>query len=100
LKPTLPYILYHHERWDGKGYPKGLKGKAIPVKARLLALADVSDALTTKRPYHPARPHHEVVQFIRQNAGKMFDPQMANIFIQVMDQVQQRKKQPSLVKAK
>lgn len=95
LRPTLPYILYHHERWDGQGYPKGLKGAAIPIQARLLTLADVYDALTTRRPYHPARSHEEVIQFIHNQAGKMFDPQLALLFIRVLNRVRQRAKQPA-----
>ena len=85
LRPTLPYILYHHERWDGTGYPRGLKGKAIPIQARVLALADVYDALTTQRPYHPARPHEEVVRFIRLQAGKMFDPRLVPVFLRAIE---------------
>lgn len=85
LGGTLPYILYHHERWDGSGYPSGLKEKKIPLEGRLLALADVYDALTTSRPYHPARPHREVVQFIEQRAGIHFDPELAPIFVTMIN---------------
>lgn len=94
LHGTLPYILYHHERWDGSGYPKGLAEKEIPIQGRLLALADVYDALTTERPYHPARPHHEVVEIIQDDAGTHFDPKLAPIFIKVVDaKIGQRAKQ-------
>ncbi len=85
LQPTLPYILYHHEKWDGTGYPERLGGKDIPLEGRLLAVADVYDALTSVRPYHPARPHAEVMQFILANAGKHFDPEMVPIFVQAME---------------
>lgn len=85
LRPTLPYILYHHERWDGQGYPKGLRGEDIPLQGRVLALADVYDALTTERPYHPPRSHHETIAFLRENAGTMFDPRLTQVFIQVME---------------
>ncbi len=95
LRPTLPYVLYHHERWDGKGYPEGIGGKEIPIQGRLLALADVYDALTTTRSYHRARTHEEVVEIIRHETGKHFDPQLAPIFIEVMNRMRAkaRKKQ-------
>ncbi len=85
LRGTLPYLLYHHERWDGSGYPRGLKGREIPIQGRLLALADVYDALTTTRPYHPGRTHQEVVKFIRYEAGRQFDPRLALLFVRVLD---------------
>ncbi|MEK7441014.1 MAG: HD domain-containing phosphohydrolase, partial [Chloroflexota bacterium] len=84
LRPTLPYILFHHERWDGSGYPRGLKAKAIPVEGRLLAIVDVFDAITTARPYHPARPSHEVARFVQMKAGTFFDPDIVPIFMQVL----------------
>jgi len=84
LRGTLPYILYHHERWDGTGYPKGLRGKDIPIQGRLLSLADVYDALTTARAYHPARSHSDVVKFIQLESGKHFDPRLAEAFIAVI----------------
>ncbi len=85
LRGTLPYVLYHHERWDGSGYPKGLKGKDIPVQGRLLALADVYDALTTARPYHKARSHSEVIQILQVDSGTHFDPQLVPIFIEIIN---------------
>ena len=81
LQGTLPYILYHHERWDGSGYPHGLHGKQIPVEGRVLAIADVYDALTTERPYHPPRPRAEVVKFLQLNSGTLFDPNLVSIFL-------------------
>ncbi len=86
LRGALPYILYHHERWDGSGYPKGLAGKAIPIQGRVLALADFYDALTTARSYHPPRTHLEVLQLIYNDAGQHFDPRLAPIFVKVIDQ--------------
>lgn len=85
LQDAVPYVLNHHERWDGGGYPYGLKGREIPMEGRLLALADVYDALTTARPYHPARPQSEVVKFLRMRAGTQFDPDLVEIFIQVLE---------------
>ncbi|MBS1249128.1 MAG: putative cyclic di-GMP phosphodiesterase [Chloroflexi bacterium] len=84
LKDILPYIYHHHERWDGTGYPKGLKGKEISIGGRILAIADVYDALTTTRPYRPARPRKVVIQFLRLQAGKHFDPDLIPTFIKAI----------------
>lgn len=84
LRPTLPYVLFHHERWDGSGYPRGLKGKEIPVEGRLLAITDVFDALASARPYHPARPVNEVAHLIQTKAGVWFDPDLVPVFIQAL----------------
>jgi putative two-component system response regulator len=85
LQGALPYILYHHERWDGTGYPQRLREKDIPIEGRLLAIADVYDALTTARPYHPARPSVEVVRFMHVQAGKAFDPALVPLFLRLVD---------------
>jgi putative two-component system response regulator len=84
LQPTVNYALYHHERWDGTGYPHGLKGREIPIEGRLLAIVDVYDALTTSRPYHPARPVDEVIKYLSLRASSHFDPDLANVFISVL----------------
>jgi putative two-component system response regulator len=84
LKDTIPYVLYHHEHWDGSGYPFGLHSSNIPIQGRLLAVVDVYDALTTARPYHPARPPVEVLKFLQLKAGIYFDPEMVNFFIKAM----------------
>lgn len=86
LKPAINYVLYHHERWDGSGYPHGLAGRDIPIEGRLLAIVDVFDALTTNRPYHPARPPSEVYKFLTMRAGTQFDPDLVPIFIQVVEE--------------
>lgn len=91
LQPAMPYILYHHERWDGTGYPEGLSGREIPIEARLLAIADVYDALTTNRPYHPAQNFKEVAELLKSESGKHFDPDLVPIFLNVLE-----KKQPRL----
>ena len=70
----------HHEKWDGTGYPAGLKGEAIPLAARIVALADVYDALTTSRPYKQAWPHAEALAWIREQSGKHFDPRLVSAF--------------------
>lgn len=78
-------MLYHHERWDGSGYPHGLKGEDIPVEGRLLAIVDVYDALTIARPYHPARTPYEVIQFLQISAGRQFDPHLVPVFVKAMN---------------
>jgi PAS domain S-box-containing protein/putative nucleotidyltransferase with HDIG domain len=74
LRPALDVPLSHHERWDGKGYPRGLKGEEIPLLARIFAVADVYDAITSERPYAAAEPHEAAVAFIESQKGQMFDP--------------------------
>ncbi|MCP5163151.1 MAG: response regulator [Hahellaceae bacterium] len=73
--------LTHHERWDGSGYCQGLKGESIPVEGRITMIADVFDALTSKRPYKQAWPVDDAVQFLREGAGKAFDPKLVEAFI-------------------
>lgn len=80
LRGALPYVLFHHERWDGKGYPKGLAGTEIPIEGRLLAIADSFDAMTTNRAYKAARSFEEARAEIARCAGRQFDPQMAEAF--------------------
>ena len=72
--------LTHHEKWDGSGYPKGLKGENIPLEGRIVAIADVFDALTSKRPYKDAWPVQEAVDFIHEQSGKHFDPSLVALF--------------------
>jgi len=74
LKPIVPIILYHHENFDGTGYPKGLKGKSIPLAARMLAVVSVFEVLITEKPYRKARPIKTAIKEIRNSAGKQFDP--------------------------
>ncbi len=83
LQPTIPYVLNHHERWDGTGYPQGLRGADIPIEGRLLAIVDVFDALTTARPYHPPRSLYDVCQFLEKHAGRQFDPHLVPLFIEI-----------------
>ncbi len=72
---------YHHERWDGRGYPEGLKGDEIPIPARLMAIADVYDAITSKRAYKEAMSHEEALQIIISERGAHFDPDMVDAFV-------------------
>ena len=71
---------YHHERWDGKGYPNGLKGEEIPLSARIMAIADVFDALTSKRCYKEAIPVDEAFLIIKEESGTHFDPYLVDVF--------------------
>lgn len=75
-------ILLHHERWDGTGYPKGLKGESIPRIARIIAIADSFDAMTSQRSYQEALSEEEAIVEIRKNAGSQFDPEVARIFVE------------------
>ncbi len=86
LQPAIPYVLYHHERWDGSGYPYGLKGREIPPEGRLLAIVDVYDAMTTDRPYRKALPPEVALKEIRDKAGVLFDPEMAQVFVQMIQE--------------
>lgn len=81
LRPSIDIPWCHHEKWDGSGYPRGLSGDAIPLGARLFAIVDVWDALIHDRVYKKAWPEHQVLAHIRQQAGKHFDPQLAEVFI-------------------
>ena len=74
--------LSHHEKWDGSGYPGGLKGEDIPLGGRLMALADVYDALVTKRVYKAAMPHEEAVKIILDGRGSHFDPDVVDAFLE------------------
>ncbi len=74
LEDAVPVILYHHERYDGKGYPEGLKGEEIPLTARIVMVADAIDAMTHARPYRASLPVNKVISELRDNAGTQFDP--------------------------
>jgi diguanylate cyclase (GGDEF)-like protein len=76
-----PAILHHHERWDGKGYPSGLKGKEIPLEARILAIADAFSAMVSARPYRPAMSYEKAILELKKEAGKQFDPELVDVFV-------------------
>ena len=82
LRPAMEIPYCHHERWDGSGYPRGLKGEEIPLSARIFAVVDVWDALRSDRPYRPAWNDADALEYIRDGAGALFDPQVVNIFLQ------------------
>ena len=83
LKLAAEIALHHHEKWDGSGYPSGLAGINIPASARIVAIADVFDALTMCRPYKKAWPVSEAMQLISDGAGQHFDPELAACFLEI-----------------
>jgi diguanylate cyclase (GGDEF)-like protein/PAS domain S-box-containing protein len=84
LHPIIPLILYHHERWDGSGYPSGIKAEEIPVGARIIALADVYQALTSDRPYRKAYTKSKAMKIIEDGSGTQFDPQIVSVFMKIL----------------
>ena len=85
LSSALDIPHYHHEKWDGTGYPKGLKENQIPLNARLFSIVDVYDALTSDRPYRPAWPKSRAIAYIREQIGKHFDPEIALQFLEMIE---------------
>ena len=85
LRQTLDIPLYHHEHWNGSGYPFGLRGEQIPLSARLFTVVDVFDALISDRPYRSAWPRSHALTYIRENAGKLFDPQITEVFLDLFN---------------
>jgi putative two-component system response regulator len=86
LRPALVIPYSHHEKWDGTGYPRGLKGEEIPMSARLFAIADVWDAVTSDRPYRAAWTEEQATAYIREQSGKHFDPQVVDLFFKVVEE--------------
>ncbi len=82
--PVAPLILSHHERWDGKGYPHGLKGEEIPLGARILSIVDYFDALTSERPYHKAMTHEAALALLQQESAKALDPRVVDTFVEML----------------
>ncbi|MCO7557300.1 response regulator [Metapseudomonas otitidis] len=87
LRIAQRIALTHHEKWDGSGYPNGLAGEGIPIEGRIVAIADVFDALTSERPYKQAWPVEEAVAFLREQSGQHFDPDLVELFIQQLPAV-------------
>jgi len=83
LRGAIPYVLYHHERWNGTGYPARLAGLEIPREGRLLAIVDAYDAMTTNRPYRLAMPVEQALAEIRKQSGVQFDPAIVEVFVQL-----------------
>ncbi len=82
-REAMPYVLFHHERWDGGGYPSGLRGSSIPIEARLIGVADAFDAMTSARPYRQPLSTDRALAEISICAGAQFDPVVAEIFLDV-----------------
>ncbi|MBU2102559.1 MAG: diguanylate cyclase [Candidatus Omnitrophota bacterium] len=87
LRGAIPAILYHHERYDGKGYPIGLKGEEIPLSARIVAISDVYQALVSDRPYRKAFTKRQALSIIKNESGKQFDPKIVKIFLKVIKKI-------------
>lgn len=87
LKKVVPIVLHHHERYDGRGYSAGLKGEEIPLGARILAVADSFDAMTSARPYRSALSFREAVKELKKNTGKQFDPYIVEVFLSALEEV-------------
>lgn len=84
LEGALPVLLYHHEHYDGSGYPFGLAGDRIPLAARVFAVVDAYDAMTSSRPYREALSHEEAMREIKAQAGTQFDPEVTTAFERIM----------------
>jgi putative nucleotidyltransferase with HDIG domain len=87
LHPAMDIPFSHHEKWDGSGYPRGLKGEEIPLAARLFAIVDVWDALRSDRPYRQGLPEEKVREYLREEAGKHFDPEVVKVFLSMIDEI-------------
>jgi HD-GYP domain-containing protein (c-di-GMP phosphodiesterase class II) len=85
LTPAMPYVLFHHERWDGLGYPTRRAGEEIPIEGRLLAVVDAFDAMTSVRPYRPALTLAEAVSEVQRGVGSQFDPEIAAALLEAVD---------------
>jgi diguanylate cyclase (GGDEF)-like protein/putative nucleotidyltransferase with HDIG domain len=85
--PVIPLVKSHHERWDGNGYPEGLKGEEIPLSARILSLVDCYDALTTNRPYRSPMSSEQIIELFRKESGRAYDPDVVETFIRNIDEI-------------
>lgn len=81
LSAVIDYVYCHHEREDGSGYPRGVTGKKIPLGAKIIAIADTFDAITTDRPYQKGRTPSEALEILRKGSGRLFDPRLVEAFI-------------------
>jgi putative two-component system response regulator len=93
MRMAYAVALTHHEKWDGTGYPRKLKGTAIPIEGRIAALSDVFDALTSERPYKKAWPVDQALEFVRNQAGAAFDPDLVAEFVEIMPDIENLRRQ-------
>ncbi|MFA5149816.1 MAG: diguanylate cyclase [Candidatus Omnitrophota bacterium] len=84
LRKLIPLVFYHHEKWDGTGYPSGIKGEEIPIGARIIAIADAYQALTSDRPYRKAYPKRKAIEIMKEGSGKQFDPKIVGLFLKIL----------------
>jgi len=84
LRPALDIPYCHHEKWDGSGYPRGLKGEQIPLAGRIFAIIDVWDALRSDRPYRKAWPEEKVIEYLKEQSGTHFDPKVVDVFLELL----------------
>lgn len=94
LKLISNWLKSHHEKYDGTGYPEGLKGEEIPISSRIISIADTYDAITSDRSYRPALPHEYAIDEIRRCSGSQFDPNLAELFISIRDEIELIKQDP------
>jgi len=100
VERELPLVRHHHERWDGGGYPDGLSGTRIPMGARILAVADAFDAITSDRVYRRSRTVAQALEILVENSGRQFDPDVANALIRWVDEAGRARANSSAVTAK
>ena len=84
----MDIAVYHHENWDGTGYPYGLKEGEIPLSARIFSIVDNWEALLSDRPYRSAWPYPRVMEYLKQNAGMKFDPEILQVFFALVDELE------------
>ena len=89
LEPALDIPYCHHEKWDGTGYPRGLKDEEIPLGARIFAVIDVWDALSSDRPYRKAWPQEKIIDYVREQTGSHFDPDVVEAFFELLAKMEQ-----------
>lgn len=96
---VVPIVRHHHERWDGTGYPAGLRGEAIPIGARILAVADCFDALTSDRPYRPKLPREDALTMLEERSGTLYDPRVVRCFLEILDVMPEPPQAPAPIEA-
>ena len=86
LRNIIPLVFYHHEKWDGSGYPSGIKGEEIPIGARIISIADVYQSLTSDRPYRKAFTKEKAMKILKSGSGTQFDPRITGVFLKILQQ--------------